>query len=91
MTARSRAVSVLRNSSTTTISHFSLKMSLGLVLGLMLTRPIRFSRLALGLAMAMPMWVAVVLSGSRAGLGAFIGQVLFVALVVFVASRASSY
>jgi O-antigen ligase len=68
-------------------NHFAFlaEMSLGLVLGLMLTRPVRFTRLALGLALAIPMWVAVVLSGSRAGLGAIIGQVLFVALVVFVA------
>jgi O-antigen ligase len=67
-------------------NHFAFlaEMSLGLVLGLMLTRPIRFTRLALGLALAIPMWVAVVYSGSRGGLASIMGQVFFVALLVFV-------
>jgi len=68
-------------------NHFAFlaEMSLGLVLGLMLARPIRFTRLALGLALAIPMWIAIVYSNSRAGLGSMVGQVLFVTFAVFIA------
>jgi O-antigen ligase len=68
-------------------NHFAFlaEMSLGLVLGLMLSRPVRSTRLVWGLAMAIPMWVAVVYSGSRGGLASITAQVLFVALLVFIA------
>ena len=56
-------------------NHFAFlaEMSLGLVLGLMLIRPVRFTRLVWCLAMAIPMWVAVVYSGSRGGLASITG------------------
>ncbi|MCM3874773.1 MAG: O-antigen ligase family protein, partial [Pyrinomonadaceae bacterium] len=67
-------------------NHFAFlaEMSLGLVLGLMLIRPVRLTRLAWCLVMAIPMWVAVVYSGSRGGLASVTGQVLFVTLLIFV-------
>ena len=72
-------------------NHFAFlaEMSLGLVLGLMLRRPIRLTRLALGLVLAIPMWIAIVYSGSRGGLASMIGQVLLVALLMFIVSPAS--
>jgi len=69
-------------------NHFAFlaEMSLGLLLGLMLRRPLRPTRLVLGLVLAVPMWIAIVYSGSRGGLASMIAQILFVALLVFVAS-----
>ena len=68
-------------------NHFAflVEMSLGLLLGLMLRRPLRPTRLALGLMLAIPMWIAIVNSGSRGGLASMIAEILFVALLVFVA------
>jgi len=68
-------------------NHFAFlaEMSLGLVLGLMLRRPMTFARLALGLGIDIPMWIAIAYSGSRGGLVSMMGQVLFVALMVFIA------
>jgi O-antigen ligase len=68
-------------------NHFAflVEMSLGLVLGLMLRRPMSLARCLVGLLIAIPMWIAVVLSGSRGGLVSILGQVLFVALLVFIA------
>jgi putative inorganic carbon (HCO3(-)) transporter len=67
-------------------NHFAFlaEMSLGLVLGLMLRRPVRLKRLCAGLALAVPMWVAVVYSGTRGGLVSITGQVLVVSLVIFI-------
>lgn len=69
-------------------NHFAflVEMSLGLLLGLMLRRPLRPTRLVLGLVLAIPMWIAIVYSGSRGGIASMIAQILFVALLVFVAS-----
>ena len=69
-------------------NHFAflVEMSLGLLLGLMLRRPLRPNRLVLGLALAIPVWIAIVYSGSRGGLASMIAQILFVALLVFIAS-----
>jgi O-antigen ligase len=69
-------------------NHFAFlaEMSLGLVLGLMLRRPLRPTRLVPGLALALPLWIAIVYSGSRGGLASMIAQILFVALLVFIAS-----
>ena len=68
-------------------NHFAFlaEMSLGLVLGLMLSRPLRMTRLVWCLAMAIPMWIAVVYSGSRGGLASITVQVLFIALLIFIA------
>jgi O-antigen ligase len=68
-------------------NHFAFlaEMSLGLVLSLMLRRPMRFARLVIGLAIAVPMWIAIVYSGSRGGLISMLGQALFVALLVVIA------
>ncbi len=68
-------------------NHFAFlaEMSLGLVLGLMLSRPLRMTRLAWCLAVAIPMWIAVVYSGSRGGLASITVQVLFIALLIFIA------
>lgn len=69
-------------------NHFAflVEMSLGLLLGLMLRRPIRVTRLILGLVLAIPGWIAIVYSGSRGGMASMIAQILFVALLVFVAT-----
>jgi len=68
-------------------NHFAFlaEMSLGLVLGLMLSRPVRVTRVVWCLAMAIPMWAAVVYSGSRGGLASITVQALFVALLIFIA------
>ena len=68
-------------------NHFAFlaEMSLGLVLGLMLSRPLRLTRLVWCLAIAIPMWIAVVYSGSRGGLASITVQVLFVASLIFIA------
>jgi O-antigen ligase len=63
---------------------FLAEMSLGLVLGLMLRRPVQFGRLVVGLTIAIPMWIAIVYSGSRGGLACMVAQVLFLALLVFI-------
>jgi O-antigen ligase len=69
-------------------NHFAflVEMSLGLLLGLMLRRPLRPTRMVLGLVLALPLWIAIVYSGSRGGLASMIAQILFVALLVFIAS-----
>lgn len=64
---------------------FLVEMSLGLLLGLTLRRPFRPARMVLGLILAVPMWIAIVYSGSRGGLASMIAQILFVALLVFIA------
>jgi O-antigen ligase len=56
------------------------------VLGLMLRRPMKIWRVCVGLAIAIPMWIAIVYSGSRGGLVSMLGQVLFIALLVFIAN-----
>jgi O-antigen ligase len=68
-------------------NHFAflVEMSLGLLLGLTLRRPFRPARMVLGLILAVPMWIAIVYSGSRGGLASMIAQILFVALLVFIA------
>lgn len=65
---------------------FLVEMSLGLLLGLMLRRPLKPNRLILGLALAIPVWIAIVYSGSRGGMASMIAQIVFVALAVFIAS-----
>lgn len=68
-------------------NHFAFlgEMTLGLVLGLTLRRPIKLARLAVGLVVAIGLGIAVVYSGSRSGIVSMVGQVLFIALTVFVA------
>lgn len=64
-------------------NHFAylMEMALGLMLGLMTRRPIRIERLLIYLALALPIWVALVLSNSRAGLFSMLCQLFFVALL----------
>src|SRR5207249_7261890 len=69
-------------------NHFALlaEMSLGLILGVMLRRPLRLVRLILCLMLAIPMWIGIVYSGSRGGLASMTGEILFVGLLMFIAS-----
>lgn len=65
---------------------FLVEMSLGLLLGLMLRRPIKATRLVFGLVLAVPAWVAIVYSGSRGGMASMFAQILLFALLVFIVS-----
>ena len=67
-------------------NHFAFlaEMSLGLVLCLMLRRPMRLARLIIGLAIAIPILIAIVYSLSRGGLVSMLGQASVVALMVFI-------
>ncbi len=60
---------------------FLMEMALGLVLGIVVSRGVSKLRLVLyGLA-AIPMWAALILAGSRAGIFSILCQVLFLALL----------
>lgn len=69
-------------------NHFAflVEMSLGLLLGVMLRRPLKATRLLAGLMLAIPLWIAIVYSGSRGGLASMIAQILVVAILVFIAN-----
>lgn len=64
-------------------NHFAflMEMALGLVLGLLVGRGIRRDRMLIYVAMLLPVWTALVLSGSRGGLLGMLGQLIFVALL----------
>ncbi len=66
-------------------NHFAflLEMSLGLVLGLIVGRGLRLWYVAIGFAFALPMWAAIVYSGSRGGLISMTCQVIFLGLLQF--------
>lgn len=70
-------------------NHFAflMEMAFGLTLGLMIDG-VRRQRLLMYIAVAMPVWVALILSNSRGGLLSMISQVLFFALALtFVSGR----
>ena len=60
---------------------FLMEMALGLILGLVVGGGVRKERLLIYLALLMPVWAALVLSSSRAGILSMIGQLIFTALL----------
>ncbi|HLE62195.1 MAG TPA: hypothetical protein VI750_03600, partial [Pyrinomonadaceae bacterium] len=63
-------------------NHFAflMEMTLGLLLGLVMARGITRDRILTYLALAAPVWAALVLSNSRGGIVSMLCQVLFLAL-----------
>lgn len=71
-------------------NHFAflMEMVLGLTLGLIVGRGIRRDQILIYLSLALPVWVALVLSNSRGGLFSMLAEVLFLALLFsFMRSR----
>lgn len=68
-------------------NHFAflMEMVLGLILGLSVGRGVRREHVLIYLALALPVWVALVLSNSRGGLFSMLTQVLFLALLYNIA------
>lgn len=64
-------------------NHFALlmEMALGLLLGLIIARGITRDRILMYLALAAPIWAALVLSNSRGGIVSMLCQVLFLAVL----------
>lgn len=64
-------------------NHFAylMEMALGLALGVVLGRGVRREQRLIYLALALPVWTALVLSNSRGGLLAMLAQVLFLEAV----------
>lgn len=72
-------------------NHFAylMEMTFGLALGLILGGGARRDRALIYVAAIIPLWTALVLSNSRAGIGSLLGQVLFMALMIGVVRRTS--
>jgi len=64
-------------------NHFAflMEMALGLVLGLLAGGAVATDRVLIYLAMAAPMWLAVILSVSRGGILSIFAQLIFIALL----------
>jgi O-antigen ligase len=64
-------------------NHFAylMEMTLGLVLGLVVGRGVKREKVLIYLALAMPIWAALVLCNSRGGILSMLAQVLFLALL----------
>jgi len=73
-------------------NHFAflMEMALGLALGIAVCRGVTGRRLAIYLLGAIPMWVALILCGSRGGILSILCQVFFLALL-FGTRRESKY
>ncbi len=65
-------------------NHFAylMEMTFGLALGLVVGGGARRDRALIYVAAIIPLWTALVLSNSRAGIGSLLGQVLFMALMI---------
>jgi putative inorganic carbon (HCO3(-)) transporter len=63
-------------------NHFAflMEMVLGLILGLIVARGVRRDQLLIYLALALPVWAALVLCNSRGGLFGMLAEVFFLAL-----------
>ena len=70
-------------------NHFAylMEMSLGLILGLILGGGVKRDQALIYLAALLPLWIGLVLCGSRGGLIAMMAQVLVAALLFSVVSR----
>jgi O-antigen ligase len=64
-------------------NHFAylMEMTLGLILGLIAGRGMKRDKVLIYLALAMPVWAALVLCNSRGGILSMLAQVLFLALL----------
>jgi putative inorganic carbon (HCO3(-)) transporter len=66
---------------------FMMEMSLGLILGLILGGGIRREQALIYFASLLPIWIGLVLSGSRGGLVAMLAQIVIAALLLSVVAR----
>ena len=64
---------------------FMVEMCLGLALGLCAARCVTGNRLKIYLVLALPMWIALVFSNSRAGILSMLFQLVFVGIVMLTA------
>jgi len=64
---------------------FMMEMCLGLALGLCAARCVNGNRLKIYLVLALPMWIALVFSNSRAGILSMLFQLVFVGIVMLTA------
>jgi O-antigen ligase len=73
-------------------NHFAFlaEMSLGLILGLILGGGVRRDQALIYLAALLPIWIGLVLSGSRGGLVAMLAQIVMAALLFSVVARKES-
>src|SRR5205823_1757004 len=64
-------------------NHFAflMEMVLGLILGLIVGQGVRRDQLLIYLALALPVWTALVLCNSRGGLFSMLAQMLFLTLI----------
>jgi O-antigen ligase len=64
-------------------NHFAylMEMALGLILGLIISRGVRREHVLIYLALALPVWTALVLCNSRGGILSMLAQVFFLALL----------
>lgn len=69
-------------------NHFAylMEMVLGLILGIILTGGVRREHVLVYLALALPVWTALVLCNSRGGILSMLAQVLFLALLFSLAN-----
>lgn len=72
-------------------NHFAylMEMTFGLALGLVVAGGMRRDRALIFVAAMIPLWTALVLSNSRAGIGSLLGQILFMALMIGVVRRSA--
>lgn len=70
-------------------NHFAylMEMSLGLIIGLILGGGIKREQSLIYFAVLMPIWIGLVLSGSRGGLVAMLAQIVIAALLFSVVAR----
>jgi O-antigen ligase len=69
-------------------NHFAylMEMVLGLILGLIISRGVRREHVLIYLALALPVWTALVLCNSRGGILSMLAQVFFLALLFSLAN-----
>jgi putative inorganic carbon (HCO3(-)) transporter len=70
-------------------NHFAFlaEMALGLALGALVSREVRRERKLIYLAISLPLWAALILSGSRGGIFSLLGQILFLGVMWTIAGR----
>ncbi|MBD0370064.1 MAG: O-antigen ligase family protein [Pyrinomonadaceae bacterium] len=70
-------------------NHFAFlaEMALGLTLGALISREVRRERKLIYLTVSLPLWAALILSGSRGGIFSLLGQILFLVMMWTMAGR----
>ncbi|HEY0321743.1 MAG TPA: O-antigen ligase family protein [Pyrinomonadaceae bacterium] len=72
-------------------NHFAFlaEMALGLTLGALISREVRRERKLIYLTVSLPLWAALIFSGSRGGIFSLLGQILFLVMMWTIAGRAA--